>query len=543
MVEATHIDHEWRAEYRATGNWPGVLVDSHAMTLAREFPDAVAIVDGDRTLTYAEFDRLVVSLACALRRLGIGHGDVVAWQLPNWYEALVIHHAAMRLGAISNPIVPIYRQREVTFILKQNRAKVVFAPALFRKFNYVDMYKGLRASLPDLGAVIAVRGTHSSADDSFDGLVRQRPVDLATAPRHADDIALLLYTSGTTSDPKGVLHTHNTLEYENQSIIDLFDLSRDDIVFMPSPVTHITGVLYGLQLPFMIGAKVVLQDVWNPAEAVKLMATHRTTFMIAATPFLHGLVESIEAGTADISSMRYFGCGGADVPPSLITKAEEIVGCTCLRIYGSTEFPTLTAANSSDSLIKRASTDGRIYASGRAKITDETGVKVPPGQPGELLVQGPELFVGYLDPTLNSDAFDDQGWFRTGDLATFDRDGYLEIVGRKKDIIVRGGEKISAKEIEDLLVRHPMVADVAVIGMPDPIMVERICAYVVLRTNAQLALDSLVEFLRRFDLAAQKLPERIEIIDTLPRTTSGKVQKFKLRSDLATRLASEVSPF
>jgi cyclohexanecarboxylate-CoA ligase len=536
MIAPTALDPTRRTRHLDTGEWDGSLIDTALVVRAGRQPDRLAVVDADRHLTYGELDELVRRAAAGLRRLGVRRGEAVAWQLPNWLEAVVVHHAVLRLGAVSTPIIPIYRHREVGFILRQSRARTLVVPSSFRGFDHLRMVDDLRAELPDLRTVIGVRGER----DTFRELVEE-PADTGPGDEHtADDIALLLYTSGTTSAPKGVLHNHHTLEYENRSIIDLFGLTGEDTVFMPSPVSHITGILYGLHLPFMLGTAVVLQDVWNPADALALLERHRCSVVIGATPFLHGLVHHPDRSRYDLSALRVFGCGGADVPPELIRHGEESLGCTATRIYGSTEFPTLSGGNADDPLEKRATTDGRPLGTARGRAVTEDDRPVACGSVGELQVRGPELFVGYLDPELNTAAFTDDGWFRTGDRAVIDADGYVQITGRTKDIIVRGGENISAKEIEDLLFEHPDIADVAVVGMPDPVMVERICAYVVpAHPSAAPTFDDILTFLRAQQIANQKLPERLEIIDRLPRTATGKIQKFVLRDHVRARLSSE----
>jgi cyclohexanecarboxylate-CoA ligase len=539
MIKATYLDQRRADKNTARGHWTSSLVDSALDHRGRSEPDRIAVVDRERVVTYGELNALVNSAAAGLGALGVGKGDAVAWQLPNWLEAIVVHHAAIRLGAVSNPIIPIYRHREVGFILRQTRAPVVVVPTVFRSFDFPTMIDDLRPELPDLQHVLVVGDDpDSGATGTFAGLIGDgaAAVDGDAGGRSSDDVTLVLYTSGTTSDPKGVLHTHSTLEYENRSIIELYGLGGDDVVFMPSPLAHITGVLYGMQLPFMLGASVVLQDVWSAERALELIERWSCTFTIGATPFLHGLVYSKDLSTRDVTSLRVFGCGGADVPPTLIADAERCLGCTANRIYGSTEFPTLTASNAADPASMRATTDGRVLGSAQARVVGDDGETLGEGSVGELLVRGPELFVGYLDAALNQPAFEPDGWFRTGDLAVM-QDGAVRITGRSKDIIIRGGENISAKEVEDLLFDHPDVADIAVVAMPDPVMGERICAYVApTARGGSPTLKELVGFLLDKRLAKQKLPEHLVLVDELPRTASGKIQKFKLREDIRGRL-------
>jgi cyclohexanecarboxylate-CoA ligase len=526
------------AAYTAPGLWEGTRVDSHLKESAARHPDRLALVDRGDEWTYGALDREVDRWATALRNHGVGPGAVVSWQLPNWAEAVILHQATLRLGAVSNPIIPIYRQSEVSFILRQARSEILFIPSTFRGFDFPSMIRDIRGELPDLATVVVV-----DAASTEDGVVALNAflATAASAPPPADGeaghdanaISLLLYTSGTTSSPKGALHTHNTLDYENRSIIEFFGLTSSDVVFMPSPVTHITGVLYGLQLPFMLGGAVVLLDVWEPGAGLELIERHGCTFVVAATPFLHGIVHHPTRTPEATRTLRVFACGGADVPPELVRRAADELGCLVSRVYGSTEFPTATSSNLSDLPEKRARTDGRAIGQAQLIVVDDQDRPVPSGDTGHLLVRGPELFVGYLDEALNVDAFTQDGWFRTGDLAIVDDEGYVEITGRQKDIIIRGGENISAKEIEDHLFEHPKIADVAVVAVPDPVLVERACAVVVPEPGVNVDLDELTTWLREHHrLAMQKLPEYLVLVDELPRTASGKVQKFKLRDRL-----------
>jgi cyclohexanecarboxylate-CoA ligase len=336
----------------------------------------------------------------------------------------------------------------------------------------------------------------------------------------ASDVCLLLYTSGTTAEPKGVLHSHDTLRYENRSMVELLDLTPYETVFMPSPVTHISGFLYGVLLPPMLGSTVVYLDIWDPERAADLIEAYQCRFTLGATPFLQGLVDAYDK-KGHGAALRVFPCGGADVPPELIRRGRRVLGCAVMRVYGSSEFPTYSCSAPGDDVWLAAETDGPPIGPVQHRIDG------PPGQPGELLVRGPELFLGYLDRQLNSEAFTPDGWFRTGDLATEDR-GAITIRGRGKDIIIRGGENISAKQVEDCLYQHPSVREVAVVAMPDARMGETGCAFVVPQGDPP-TLQSLCAFLEQAGMARQKFPERLEIVSELPKTPSGKVQKFLLR--------------
>ena len=521
-MKPTRLDDERARQSTEAGFWAGNLIDDYLAAAAARTPGAVAVVDQGRSWAYGELDAAVNRFASAMRDRGVGQGDVVSWLLPNWAEAIVVHLAAIRLGAVSNPIIPIYRHRETAFILRQAASKVVVVPQVFRGFDYPAMIDEIRAEVPALETVVVVGGRSDEGRLRFDDLLDEGRDGPVNASRTSADVALLLYTSGTTSAPKGVLHSHDTLDYENRSVIEFFGLSAADVVFMPSPVGHILGVLFGLQLSFMLGSKVVLLDVWEPGAALDLIEDHACTFVVAATPFLHGLIRHPSLPDRDVSSLRVFACGGADVPPELIRAATMALGCTVSRSYGSTEYPSATSSNDSDPLEKRAQTDGRAIGAAEVRLSSE----------GELQLRGPELFLGYLDDSLNTDAFTADGWFRTGDLARIDSAGYVEIIGRQKDIIIRGGENISAKEIEDQLLEHPAVAEVAVVSTPDPILGERVCAVVVPAAGETVSLPEIIEWLTARRMARQKLPESLVLTDELPRNPSGKVQKFLLR-DLA----------
>jgi cyclohexanecarboxylate-CoA ligase len=514
-------------EYTRPGLWENRLLDDGIAEGAADYPDAVAVVDRRGSHTYSEIDADVSRLAAALCERGVRVGDVVSWQLPNWYEGVLAHLAAIRLGAVSNPVMPIYRQAEVGFILRQAASRAFIMPDRFRSFDYADMLRDLRGSLPDLKTVLVVGDKTPTGAEPF-GEALAGTTGTPRASRDPNDICFLLYTSGTTAAPKGAMHSHNTLDYEARSFSAFFGLKRDDVTFMPSPLGHITGIMHGIQMPLMTGGSVVLQDIWRPDEAVRLMARHRCTVTVAATPFLSGLLDEPSRARHDLSALRLFACGGADVFPSLVRRATEELSCLVTRVYGSTEFPTATSTNRADPDRAHADVDGRAIGPVQMCITDSEGRPVPDGTPGELFLRGPELFLGYLDPALNDSAFRDD-WFRTGDIAVRDVGGYIRITGRQKDIILRGGENISAREVEDYLIDHPAIADIAVIGYPDPVMVERVAAVVVLAPGAALGLPDVVAWLKGKGIAMQKIPERLMFAGELPRTPSGKIQKFKLR--------------
>jgi len=324
------------------------------------------------------------------------------------------------------------------------------------------------------------------------------------------------------------------LLYEERVVADTMGLSDETTVFMTSPITHITGVVYALEMPFLRGMNLVVMEDWDPADAVNLIDRYRCNFTVAATPFLQGIYDA--APDDWDNSLRVFGCGGADVPPDLVRKATEKLNCTVQRVYGSTEYPTATWPPLDAPLEKLAETDGCPAPGVRMKIVDlNTGEELPPGETGEILVDGPEMMIGYDDADLNADAFDGD-WFRTGDLGQLDEDGYLEVTGRKKDIIVRGGENIPVKGVEDLLYEHPAVEDVTIVAMPDEQLQEKGCAYVKVAAGKEFTFEDMTDWLDEQQIAKQKYPERLEILEEFPQTASGKIQKAELRE----RIAEEV---
>ncbi|MHB1125331.1 MAG: AMP-binding protein [Bacillota bacterium] len=531
----TRLTPEMQNKYSLSGDWPNLTISDFMEKRLTECPDKVAVADTNHQFTFRQINSLTGNLAASLFNMGIGKGDVVSFQLPNWYQVMVLNLAVTRLGAVINPIVPIYKDREVRFILNQAESKAMIIPANFRNFNYVEMIRRLQPDLPDLKHIIVIGEETPPGTISLDSLLQDRGLPLPEIKADPDNVKLLMYTSGTTAEPKGVQHTHNTLLCENLHALGFWELNSDDVAFMPSPVAHVTG-FKSLEMPLVIGCSLVLMDVWQPEKALELIEKWKCTFTVGATPFLQQLLHSPAFKQHDVGSMRMYACGGASVPPELIRETWREAGWRAFRVYGSTEAPTITLGiGKYGPLQKAAETDG-MSVGYELRIVDDAHKPVPVGHSGEIVIKGPEVFVGYRDAALNEESFDAEGWFHTGDLGRLDNDGYLEITGRVKDIIIRGGENISAKEIEDLLHMHPGIEEAAVVAMPDLKMGEKVCAYVRLRTGKSLAFEEMVDFLASYHLARQKLPERLEIMDAFPVTASGKVKKNELRRDIAAKL-------
>jgi cyclohexanecarboxylate-CoA ligase len=507
---------ELRQRWRDAGVWTGETLPDR---LRAAPSDHVAIVDGAERLTVAELRARSGSVAAALAARGVRPGDVVAWQLPNWWEAVVLCWAIWRCGATASPITPTLRAHEVGFILAQTGARLVAVPREFRGTDHVALVR----STGYTGEILEVRGRESRP---------AAPDDAPDATVEAGDAAVILWTSGTTSDPKGALHTHESLRVEADTIAAAHDMRPGEPLLLPMPVTHVAGLTYGLLLPVTSSITTVLMDIWEPGRALELVAREHIAVMISTPVFLRTMMDHPAFGATDRSSVRLFSLGGAGVAPAMVREGAQAFGCWCKRTYGSTEYPTLTTGALADDPERDATTDGRLIGHGECRIVDpETLADLPPGVPGELLVRGPEMFSGYLDAALDADAFVNGGWFRTGDLAVFDGT-YLTIVDRLKDVIIRGGENVSAAEVESLLVTHPTVAEAACVAMPDPVMGEKVCAFVIPRDGAAPTLDTLREHLLAQGLARFKVPERLEVRSELPRTASGKVRKALLRDEV-----------
>lgn len=526
---ATRLNDQIYERYTADGAWAGVVLSQVASRQALARPNHVAVIDDGRRLTFRDVWDRARGLATALARRGIQRGEVISFQLPNWHEAMIINLAASIGGFICNPIIPIYRDVEVSFILSDTSSRILFIPDHFRSMNYLEMIDRLKLNLPHLQQIILVRARHE-AYESFDDLIYIDGECIEFDDPDPNDIKLVMYTSGTTGKPKGVMHTHNTLWAETVAVRDFWQITDADRVFMPSPVTHITGYLYALELPFASNIAAILMEKWDPHEAVSIIDSYRATFTVGATPFLVELAEAAKERDTSLESLRLFACGGAPVSPELILDAaQSFSNCQAARVYGCTEAPTITAGTlTNDPPILGATTDGRILNT-EVVIVDDNGCSVKEGCEGEICVRGPEVMIGYTDPTATAQSFDDQGFFRTGDLGFISHGCFVTISGRKKDLIIRGGENLSPMEIEDCLVTHHEIRDVSIVGAPHPRFGETVMAYLIAAGTTRLSLEDIARYLESNGMARQKFPEFVKYIEEFPRTASGKVRKDILR--------------
>ncbi|MBM3673938.1 MAG: cyclohexanecarboxylate-CoA ligase [Actinobacteria bacterium] len=504
---------------------------------AASTPDARFAIDEDgRSLTFAEYRDAAERAAAGFRALGLGEGDVVSWQLPTWLESMVLVAALARLGVVQNPILPIYREREVAFAVRQAGSKLLLVPGEWRGFDFGAMAGSIAAETPGLEAMVVER----------DGLPDADPATLPAVPAGAATtytpgvridapVRWLFYTSGTTADPKGAKHTDMTVAASGFAMVDAFGLLPDDRNALVFPFTHIGGAGW-LFAGLIAGTPQVIVEGFVPASTIPVLERERVTIAGAGTVFHLAYLDAQRAADHPLfPEARIFVGGGAAKPPQLHYDVKaELGGIGILSGYGLTECPILSMARITDTDDQLANTEGPLTAGIDVKVVTIEGKVVGRGEEGEIRVKGPQLCLGYLDSSLDADAFDEDGYFRTGDLGTVDADGYVTITGRLKDVIIRKGENISAKEVEDLLFTHPKVADAAVIGLPDPRSGERACAVIVPADPADpLALAELFAFLKDAGLMVQKIPEQLEIVDVLPRNPTGKVLKHELRKQYA----------
>jgi cyclohexanecarboxylate-CoA ligase len=538
MTVAAALRDAPHASFREAGYWLDKSVDQLLTDAAATAPDKVAIV-ADRAdreqaprFTYAELARLADRAASSLLRLSVGRGDVVTVQLPNWWEFVVTAFACAKIGAVMNPVMPILRERELLYILNFCQAKVFIVPKVYRGFDYAAMAQGMRADLPHLKHVIVADG---EGETSFDRMLLASEADRLPPGLRPDDMAVLMFTSGTTGEPKGVMHTSNSLIACCKALSGRFGLDSSDVLLVASPVGHMTGYAAIVLLSVYLGGSMILQDIWEAKRGVGLMAREGVTYTAASTPFLSDICDAVKAGAPQPKSLRSFLCGGAPIPSVLIDRAADELGLKVCSLWGMTEVLSGTLTEPARAAEKSAGTDGRSLEGMEVRIVDTEGRALPAGESGRLLVRGAQMFKGYYKrPELPT--FDSEGWFDSGDLAYMDKDGYIRISGRVKDILIRGGENVPVVEIENLLYKHPAVSAVAVVGFPDSRLGERGCAFIVPRDGSRIDLAAVQAYLGEAKMAKQFWPERVEVVAELPRTASGKIQKFKLR-ELATVLA------
>lgn len=530
--------------YTASGHWKNRLLTDYLDEAVAKTPHQVSSIDSAGQLTYTELAERVDVMAHALSAAGIGRHDVVGIQLPNWTEWVIVHLAALRVGAITNPLIPIYRDREVGFMAEKAEVKALFIPDGFRGYDYVAMAERLRDKLPHLVKTVVVR-TDQRFDDDFytswnDFMAAGRhhketaPSDFSDQQLSPNDLALIMFTSGTTGSPKGVMHTQNSVLAGSLPWPDKLGMDNTSVVHMASTFGHLTGYLFGIALPIMLGGTGVFQDIWDANEFARLTEDHGINHTSAATPFLHDLLQAEGIQRHDMTSLKHFACMGAPIPRHYIGEAKEkLPDMYMFGGWGQTECGLASFGHPDDPEDKIANTDGSPVGGMVLRVVDFDGTEVPAGTEGKLQVKGPVLFHGYLGQLDKTREEFDGDFFDTGDIAIMDEDGYVSLAGRTKDIIVRGGENIPVAYVENVLYEHPDIAALAVVAIPHERLQETAAAVVVMEQGAEpLTLETIRDYLENKGLAKQYWPETVVVHDELPRTPSGKIQKYLIRKQL-----------
>src|SRR5215470_1745173 len=505
--------------------WP--LVEARAGAT----PSALCAVDErDERISFEDLRARALRVAAALAARGVGPGVRVSWQLPTWIESYVLVAALGRLGAVQNPMLPIYREREVGFIVRQAQPRWLVVPKAFRGFDHAELgarvtTEAAREGGPECGVLVCDRS-----------LPEADPASLAPfAPAADDPVRWIFYTSGTTADPKGVLHSDATIAAGSRGVVERFELGPDDRYPMVFPFTHIGGIGM-LFVQLMAGSGAILVEAYDEERTPPFLGAHGVTLASGGTPLVMRYLQYQRRHPERrvFPQLRAAMGGAAPKPPQLHAEVKaELGGAGVVSVYGLTEAPFVVLSSPRDPDEKLARTEGRAAGGAELRCIDAAGRVCAPGEEGEIRARGPQICRGYLDPALDAAAFDADGFFRTGDLGRIDAEGFVTVTGRLKEIIIRNGENISAKEIEDLLYAHPKIAEAAVIGLPDPRTGERCCAVVVPEAGSALDLAEIVRHCREAGLASQKLPERLELVSALPRNASGKVLKHELRRAFA----------
>jgi cyclohexanecarboxylate-CoA ligase len=509
------------------GLWVSTTLADSLRVAAESEPRRTVLIDNDVRLDCATLNARASRMAAALLAR-MPTGSVVSFMLPNWHEAAVIYLGATLAGMVVNPILPSLRDHDLRFILEDVGAALIFVPDSYGAHGYAAMLERVTATMSRAPEVVVLRG-EAGPHTSYRALLEQLP-EAVLPTLDPDSVRMVLYTSGTTGRPKGVLHSHNSINALISQLRDHWSIDPGDAFLVPSPIAHIGGSIYAFECPLLLGTSAILMDQWDPAGAVALMSGERCTHMAGATPFLQQLLSAAESAHTRLPDLKVFICGGASVSPSLIRRANDYFDrAVVTRVYGCTEVPVATVgAPRRDEADRAADTDGRRGIAEIKLVAHETA---PTGD-GEICVRGPQMLLGYLHPEDDVESIDAAGFFRTGDLGRWIDDEYLVVTGRAKDVIIRNGENISAKEVEDLLAEHPGIAEIAVVGLPDERTGERACAVIVPAGTPSPDVASLLALLQSKGVAKFKAPEQVVVWDALPKNDAGKILKHQIRAAL-----------
>jgi cyclohexanecarboxylate-CoA ligase len=509
------------------GLWVSTTLADSLRVAAESEPRRTVLIDNDVRLDCATLNAQASRMAAALLAR-MPTGSVVSFMLPNWHEAAVIYLGATLAGMVVNPILPSLRDHDLRFILEDVGAALIFVPDSYGGHGYAAMLERVTVTMSRAPEVVVLRG-EAGPHTSYRALLEQLP-EAVLPTLDPDSVRMVLYTSGTTGRPKGVLHSHNSINALISQLRDHWSIDPGDAFLVPSPIAHIGGSIYAFECPLLLGTSAILMDQWDPAGAVALMSGERCTHMAGATPFLQQLLSAAESAHTRLPDLKVFICGGASVSPSLIRRANDYFDrAVVTRVYGCTEVPVATVgAPRRDEADRAADTDGRRGIAEIKLVAHETA---PTGD-GEICVRGPQMLLGYLHPEDDVESIDAAGFFRTGDLGRWIDDEYLVVTGRAKDVIIRNGENISAKEVEDLLAEHPGIAEIAVVGLPDERTGERACAVIVPAGTPSPDVASLLALLQSKGVAKFKAPEQVVVWDALPKNDAGKILKHQIRAAL-----------
>lgn len=532
--------------YRDAGLWSDETMFDLLSVQSEQRPDKVFATDGQRSLTYREMHDSALRLAAGFHARGWRAGDTVAVHLPNWVEFIEVVTALSRLGIITVPIMPIYRRDEVGYVAGHADIRAIITPSTFKGFDYLDMYRDVRRERPDLDILVArpdaaadaIAGTDGSGVSTLDSARADTVPDNADLPPQPspDDPFLIVYTSGTTSRPKGCIHTFNTYCSGARTLTKAFGYTENDVQFGPSPITHTTGLVTSVLVPLLNGAATHVMAEWEPKRGAAEIARFGCTQAVTATTFLQMLLEAFDSERDNLSSLRLWVCAGAPIPRAVVERAHQTLPhLKVLSLYGRSENLMTTTCTVADDTSRALNSDGSAQPGHEVAVVDEHGSEVPRGAEGDIAYRGPSHMIGYLgDPAETAALFTPDGLSRSGDLGVMDADGYVRVTGRTKDIIIRGGMNISARELEDHLVAHPALSDSAVVGYPDDRLGERVAVFVVTRQgHPEPTVEDLRTYLTGHGVAIQKTPEKVISLGNLPMTATGKVQKHVLRKQVA----------
>jgi cyclohexanecarboxylate-CoA ligase len=538
---------ELSAQYRQQGFWSDKTLGQHFDEIVKQYSNKKAIIYKDQKITYSQLKEQVNRIAAGLIEAGLQKGDILSVQLPNWPEVIYFFYAAIKTGIVFNSIHVPYRKREVEFILRFSNSKAMVIPEQFGGFDFPAMIQEIRPRLPNLKRVWVVGNKTPTGMSSATELLTKnwdnKELEKILATQHPDPDApfLLMYTSGTESDPKGVVHSHNTIGSLGGSITKGLGISPDDVVFTASPFSHAMGILLGPWAAIYWGAQMVIQEIFAPEETLRLIQEHKVTFFVGAPSHIVAMLQIPSFSQYQFSSLQAFFTGGASCPVEVVKEATSRFGCQVCCLYGMTE-GVVTYTQIDDTPEVASKTVGRPGPGFEIKIFDEDGKEVPHGITGEIVGRGPSLFLCYYkNPQATQETRSPDGWFFSGDLGYIGQDGNLRIVGRKKDMIIRGGRNIYPIEVEELMYAHPKIVEAALVGMPDHRLGERNCLFVVLQPGKEMSLVEVVDYLKEKGIAVYKLPERLEVRQELPMTPSKKIWKRFLRDEIAKALDKDAS--